>query len=160
MFRIPALVLILFLLFLYLRYLRRLPHAQRRRQVAWAAFVGLLLGLLYLTLTGRLHFLVTLGAAVLPLLKQLPTLLRWLSRWRRLAPGRAGGPVGSKLSEVEALRILGLGAGASRQDVIDAHRRLMQKLHPDHGGNDYLAAQLNQARDVLLEGSSGKDSST
>ncbi len=52
--------------------------------------------------------------------------------------------------EAEAREILGLQAGYSRQDVINAHRRLIQKLHPDRGGSDYLATKINQARDILL----------
>lgn len=54
------------------------------------------------------------------------------------------------MSRREALAILGLEDDATRDQILLAHRRLMQKLHPDHGGNDYLAAQLNQARDTLL----------
>jgi curved DNA-binding protein CbpA len=50
----------------------------------------------------------------------------------------------------EAYSILGLARGASRDQIKDAHRRLMVKLHPDHGGSDYLATQINRARDVLL----------
>lgn len=56
----------------------------------------------------------------------------------------------SDMSESEALAILGLEAGADREAVVAAHRKLMQKLHPDRGGNDYLAAKLNQAKAVLL----------
>ncbi|WP_022963716.1 molecular chaperone DnaJ [Halopseudomonas pelagia] len=66
-------------------------------------------------------------------------------------PGRAQGQQRSgALTEQEALEVLGLQAGASREEVIEAHRRMMQKMHPDRGGSDYLAALINQAKDVLL----------
>ena len=55
------------------------------------------------------------------------------------------------LTEHDALQLLGLKPGASREEIIRAHKRLMQKLHPDRGGNDYLASQINAARDLLLK---------
>jgi hypothetical protein len=56
----------------------------------------------------------------------------------------------ANMGRAEALAVLGLEEGAEDEAIVSAHRRLMQKLHPDRGGNDYLAAKLNQARDVLL----------
>ncbi len=58
----------------------------------------------------------------------------------------------SNMSRDEALQILGLDKGAGRDDIITAHKRLIQKLHPDRGGNDYLAAKVNAAKDQLLHG--------
>lgn len=65
--------------------------------------------------------------------------------WRMLAPRLRG------VSDTgKARRVLGVGAGASREEIIAAHRRLVAKVHPDAGGSEGLAAELNAARDTLL----------
>lgn len=58
----------------------------------------------------------------------------------------------SGMSRTEALDILGLRGDATVVEIRDAHRRLMQTCHPDHGGSSYLAARINAAKDVLLSG--------
>jgi hypothetical protein len=76
--------------------------------------------------------------------------------WRENA--QAGATAGSsrggwstgKMTEEEAYQILGVQPGASARDIGLAHRSLMKKLHPDQGGSTYLAARVNEAKDVLL----------
>ena len=73
-----------------------------------------------------------------------------LPRLARPTRPRRRRPPTAAMDERTALEILGLGPGAAEAEIKAAHRELMARLHPDHGGSSYLAAQLNQARDYLL----------
>ncbi|TIX58929.1 MAG: molecular chaperone DnaJ [Mesorhizobium sp.] len=75
--------------------------------------------------------------------------------WRKDAEANGGeglgvSPGSGAMTKEEAYKILGLEAGAAAADVRKAHRRLMQRLHPDIGGTSFLAARINEAKDVLL----------
>jgi hypothetical protein len=69
---------------------------------------------------------------------------------RERAAGVERQPRSSLLSPEEALDVLGLARGASASAIRTAHRRLVQLVHPDRGGSNYLAAKINEAKDILL----------
>jgi len=82
---------------------------------------------------------------------------RFMPDWRSVAAGMGAGggeaphaAQSAAMTADEALAILGLKQGATPEEIREAHRSLMIKLHPDHGGSDALAAQVNRARDLLL----------
>ena len=116
---------------------------------------GVLLGLVTvaLTVTGRvgLAFLAAAGAWVL-LVGSTPPWLKppqgTANTGSRDVPGRRG----AAMSRAEALKVLGLDESASEEEIRAAHRRLIVQTHPDKGGTSYLAAKINEAKDVLLRG--------
>lgn len=54
------------------------------------------------------------------------------------------------MTREEALKILGLREGATKEQIAEAHRRLMRINHPDNGGSTLIASKINEAKDLLL----------
>ncbi len=78
----------------------------------------------------------------------------WRDQWRSAGPessSQSSPGAGDRMDRHEAYQVLGLRPNASREEIRAAHRRLIQRVHPDHGGSSYLAARINRARDVLLD---------
>lgn len=103
-------------------------------------------------------FLAMRGYAPLAILACLAAGWVWLQERRhaKAAGANDGVELNAKTppyatERTQAWQILGLTPGASRDDIISAHRRLIAALHPDQGGSSFLAAQINRARDILLK---------
>lgn len=87
------------------------------------------------------------------LLGLLPFLLGYLRDAEKRKAQQQSGQQASNttiMTRDEAALILGVDLPSNESDIKEAHRNLIQKNHPDQGGSDYLAAKINQARDVLL----------
>jgi DnaJ family protein C protein 19 len=137
--------LVLFLLLGGLRAFEQASVKSVKSLFAWVAALGGLSLALMLILTGRGG--IALGALTLfgPLVYQ-----KWqAARGRRIGGGAPRRTSGAMTRE-EAYEVLGLHPGAPETEIREAHRRLMRGAHPDAGGSDWLAARINQARDILL----------
>ncbi|MEH6502939.1 MAG: DnaJ domain-containing protein [Cycloclasticus sp.] len=115
------------------------------------------LGLIFLALSGRLNIIFAFIGSAIPLIaRHLPNVLRLLGIVKTIKtaqekPQQPAAPTTQQMSQKEAFDILGLTEDATQEQVLEAHKRLMQKLHPDKGGSTHLASQLNQAKATLLK---------
>jgi hypothetical protein len=164
----PALLIVVLALALLLWLLKSFARSDPQYLTVMLTRIGrtvggvlALAGAAYVGVRGELYLALPLAALGLSMLGW-PGRELWAAYLDRLYPsGRedvddnaAAGrrrPAGSgKMSEQEAYQILGLEPGAGADEIGRAHRGLIKKLHPDQGGTTYLAARVNEAKDVLL----------
>ena len=141
--------------------IKKAKGEEKKKLVIWTIAGSAIAVLGFLAITGRLNFItaaVTGAVAMLPKAVQLLRYLPILDKFRQHAnnpnqqqnQNNRQAQSQAAMSQKQACDILGIKPDASKEEIIKAHKRMMQKVHPDRGGSDYLAAQINQAKDTLL----------
>jgi len=161
MSRLILLIAVLGIALILWHKISKVSGEERKKLIFWSAIggVGAILGLL--AITGHLNIITAAIAGMVALLPRATQLLKYLPFINRLyQQGKQNTTQGQQqtppshgkqtMSIDEAIDVLGLNIDYTREEVTQAHRRMMQKNHPDRGGSDYLAAQINTAKDVLL----------
>ncbi len=155
------LVILAIIAILYvIRNIRRLPKKERPKHALKYGLYILAAILIGLVVAGKLHWVAAGIAALLPIMQKLfyagIRLMPFLKYWNEAKqqhnnqqsppPSRTG-----KMTIDEAKEVFGIETIDSVEQITKRHRELMQKIHPDRGGSDYLAAQINQAKDLLID---------
>lgn len=146
------------LLHLLLRQLNRIS-AGTRRYIRFGLYGLAALAVLVLLLRFGAHYLAAILSGIgglAALAYRLRRVLPWLIWWRRRKAQQNSGNnnqpnAQQSMSIDEACQILGVNKHASKEEIKAAYHRMMKQCHPDKGGSEYLASQLNQAKDILLK---------
>ncbi|MFT6725558.1 MAG: hypothetical protein ACJARN_002428 [Arenicella sp.] len=134
-----------------------LPEPERASVAKKTVLYSAAAVVLGLVVSGRAHWLMGVLAALLTLFGRVAQFAQYLPMFKKMmgeepAASQAG-PVATTekgMSRQQAADILAVDIDAEYDDVRMAHKRLMQKMHPDRGGSDALAKQINLAKDILL----------
>jgi hypothetical protein len=163
--RILLLLIPLVLVYLAINWFQKTPSEEIRIRLKKVGWLAVIITLLLLAATGKLNVLFAMiGVVLASLLRMLPVLLRYAPKlqylWSMYVYGKqqhsgdderySRRRQSGHMTETEALKILGLKPGASEDQIIQAHRSLLLRLHPDKGGSDYLSAQVNLAKKTLI----------
>ncbi len=155
------LLLLLFVLVAYFgwKWFAREYSEKGRPFLVKALLISIAVLLVLLAAAGRVHWvgaaLASLLAAarmLLPLaLRGLPLFMKWRQAQAEEKSGQKTSLDAGEMDEETALATLGLEKPTSREQIVAAHKRIIQSIHPDKGGSDLLAAQVNAAKTFLLK---------
>lgn len=157
--RLILVAVALFAVWWGLRWLSRTsPAKAKKAMIAGGLGLLVLLGIV-LVATGKLAGLFAVAAGLSPWITRAMRLHGLWLGIRRMTGGAGPGPgprqeerpaTESTMTRQQAYEVLGLTPDATPEEIKAAHRRLMRTNHPDSGGSTWIAARLNQARDLLL----------
>ena len=141
------------IIFLIIKKIRSLPPSELRGYLVKLTLISASIILLLLTITGRIHWLgaalaglLTILRFMLPIIvKSLPFVTQIINRRNIKSHNEA------QMTKKEALKVLGLSGRPTEKEIIRAHKQLIQKIHPDRGGSEYLTTTINLAKETLLK---------
>ncbi len=139
----------------YLAWYSKADKQQRNKSLISILLYGCASALLILVITGRIPWLFAMLSAATPWINRALTVKMMWNRFNQSAgaddKSKSTTSSTQDMRVAEALEILGLKGTPGEEEIIAAHRKLMQKIHPDKGGNEYLTIKINQAKDLLLK---------
>lgn len=140
-------IALVLLLHLFMQWYARAEIPAIRRAFRWVFIAGILVLVFLLLRFGLLHMaaIVSFLSVVIPLLQKFQA-----NKGAKRASPPPPRPGSNRMSQTEARNILGIDENADRKEILAAHKRMIQKNHPDQGGSSYLAGKINEARDTLL----------
>jgi spore maturation protein SpmA len=145
--------------FLYwLNRWKKVPDLEKKRFLRQSVLWGTAILIGVLVLTGRAPWLMGIVAALLALLGRAAQLAQYFPIFKKMfddvqakQPPNGQANRNQSMTRQQAADFLGVDVNASPEEVRLAHKKLMQKIHPDRGGSDALAKQINEAKEVLLK---------
>jgi len=172
--RLLAAIIVTFTLFWAWHRLKKLPPKQRATLLLMWLSIAVVLSVFVAVVLGKMHWVGAIVAGLFTFgrfgfrtaMSALPLLRFWQNiKGKTNKAGKGQQHTNNdktqntspppqqqdKLGHEEALQVLGLSGQPDKATITKAHKRLIQKLHPDRGGNDYLASHINRAKDTLLK---------
>lgn len=144
-----AYIILLIIIIISVIYI--VKKAKNRSQVL---FFGLILLVLFLVATGRAHWLSAIAVGSITIIKKLFLIIRYLPILQKFTSSyknrNNNNKNASSMSYKEAAEILGVEEDATKEQIILAHKKAMQKHHPDKGGSEVMATKINTAKAKLL----------